>query len=122
MNPVQAFTNTFNGVETISQSQFTTFSFAITQEFEAYVMLEVQTPTDISASPEIEIYRSVDGGSTWETDGVFKGAFPAVGASTHKKTINLETGQYLIKILSGGGSSATWTISNQTAYVITAYE
>lgn len=122
MNPVQAFNATYNATIVNTQSAYCTFSFAITQEFEAFVMYEVQTPTNVSASPEITAFRSTDGGNTWETDGTFKGVFPAVGASTHKKTINLETGQYLVQILTGGGSAATWTVSAQTAYVITAYE
>ena len=122
MNPVQAFISTYNSAQGNVQSTFITFSFAITQEFEAYAMLKIMTPATYSAGGEIYTWRSNNGGLSYETDGTFKGAFPATVSSTHTKTINLETGQYLVGVMVGGGG-ANLTISCEmlTAYAITAY-
>lgn len=125
MNPVQAFNATYNGVGGGTQSQWVTFSFAITQEFEAFVMYQVATPSaSYSAGAEIYVWRSTSGGAgDWETDGTFKGVFPITLSSVHRKTINLETGQYLVGIMVGDsrGNANTVSVAALTAYVVTAY-
>ena len=124
MNPVQAFNNTYNGAGAGVQSGWVTFSFAITQEFEAFVMYEVVTPNTYSAPAEAYAYRTVDGGNEWETDGTFKGSFPLTANATHRKTLNLETGQYLIAVMVGDtrANNVTCSVAQLTAYVVTAYE
>ena len=124
MNPVQAFNATYNGVGGGTQSQWVTFSFAITQEFEAFVMYQVATPATYSAPAEMYTWRSTSGGvGTWETNGTFKGVFPITASFVHRKTINLETGQYLVGIMVGDSraNDVTVSVAALTAYVITAY-
>jgi len=122
MNPVQAFLSTFNGTGGVLQSQSITFSFGITQEFEAWIPITVLTPTNVSAGAEVYTYRSNDGGSNFETEGNFVGAFPLDGSATLTKNIHVETGQYLIEVMVAGGSNGSYSASMDTAYVITAYE
>ena len=122
MNPVQAFVDTFNGTGGALQSGSVTFSFAITQEFEAWLPIKVLTPADVSCGAEVYTYRSCDGGNTWETEGNFVGAFPLSGSDTMIKDIHVETGQYLVQVMVGGGSAGSYSAAMNTAYVITAYD
>jgi len=122
MQPIQAFLDTFNGVGGTLQSGSVTFSFGITAEFEAWVPIRVLTPANVSAGAEVYIYRSNDGGATFETEGNFAGAFPLDNSANMVKNIHVETGQYLIEVMVGGGSSASYSAAQETAYVITAYE
>ena len=122
MNPVQAFVDTFNGSGGCLQSQSITFSFGITQEFEAWLPIVVITPADVSAGAEVYTYRSNDGGNTFETVGNFVGAFPLDGGVTMMKDVHVETGQYLIEVMVSGGSNNSYSARLDTAYVITAYE
>lgn len=122
MNPVQTFVNTYNGTGGCLQSGSITFSFAITQEFEAWIPIKVITPANVSCGAEVYTYRSCCGGTSWETEGNFVGAFPLDNSATMRKDIHVETGQYLIRVLVGGGSAASYSAELETAYVITAYE
>ena len=125
MNPVQTYVDTFNGTGGALQSGSITFSFAITQAFEAYIPITVITPAAVSCGAEVYIYRSCSGDSgPWETEneGSFVGAFPLDNSATMRKDIHVETGQYLVRVLVGGGSAASYSARLDTAYVITAYE
>jgi len=122
MNPVQAFLDTFNSTGGVLQSQSITFSFGITQEFEAWIPIKVLTPAAVSAGAEVYTYRSNDGGNTFETEGNFVGAFPLDNSATMIKNIHVETGQYLIEVMVSGGSAGSYSAAMDTAYVITAYE
>jgi len=122
MNPVQAYVDTFNGAGGAIQSGSITFSFAITQEFEAWVPIRVITSGNVSCGAEIYTYRSCSGDSgPWETEGNFVGAFPLF-VGTMRKDIHVETGQYLIEVMVGGGIANSYSAALDTAYVITAYE
>ena len=122
MNPVQTFVDTFNGKGGCLQSESITFSFAITQGFDAWIPITVITPANVSAGAEVYTYRSADGGASWDTEGNFVGAFPLSGSTTMIKDIHIETGQYLIEVMVSGGSSASYSAELNTAYVITAYD
>ena len=121
MNPVQTYVGAFNGAGGATQSGSITFSFAITQEFEAWIPIRVITSGNVSCGAEVYTYRSCDGGASWETEGNFVGAFPLF-VGTMKKDIHVETGQYLIEVMVGGGIANSYSAALDTAYVITAYE
>jgi hypothetical protein len=92
--------------------------------FEAHVPIIIVNPgtTSKSAGAEVEIFRSTDGGGTYETVGSFAAAFPtAVAASeVQRKAVLLLPGRYLIAVQVGGGVASTYTAQLATAWEITA--
>lgn len=124
-NPYQAFVGTYVGGAGVAQSGFVTFSFANTAGFDCYVPIKITCPgtTTLSAGAEVMLYRSADGGITWETEGVLGTAFPrpTVATETRRRMLYMNTGQFLISIQVGGGCTSTWTAQIETAWLITAY-
>ncbi len=124
-NPIQAFVGTYVGGGGTSGSTFVTFSFANTAGFDCWVPVIVTSPgtTSISAGAEVTIYRTTDGGTTWETVGSVGAVFPKPTAASQvqRRDVYLTTGQYLIGVMVGGGTSSTWTAQIGTAWVVSAY-
>jgi len=52
-NPIQAFVNIAQVVGPVTQSAFATFTFAITQEFKAYIPVEFLMTGNFSFAPEV---------------------------------------------------------------------
>lgn len=124
--PFQAFVGAYNAAGQTTQSNFLTFSFANTANFDAYVPIVIVNgnTTGISAGGEVTVYRSTDGGLTYETEGNVQQAFsrPTTALQLQRRALRLKPGQYLIGICPGGGNAnITFSIMQQTAYVITAY-
>ncbi len=124
---IQAFTNTFNANLGAQQSGNVSFSFAITAGIEAWVPIKVLYPatTGISAGAEVSIYRSTDGGASYETQATYtlSSFFPKPTAASQidKRDIYFTTGQYLVSVQVGGGTAAgTWSVEFGTAWVVTA--
>lgn len=125
-NIVQALISTYVGGSGAAQSGYVTMTFILTQEYEAWVPIVITNPgtTSKSAGAEVELYRSTDYGSTWETEGTFAAAFPnkVAAAEVQRKDILITPGWFLISVQVGGGVASTWTAQAQTAWVITAQE
>lgn len=121
VNPVQSFLSTYVASGASGQSLYVTFSFAITANFEAQIPVLMVTPAGVTAGAEVYVFRTADGGATYETELSIAGVFSRSGSATQRKDINVTTGQYLVSVLVGGGSSATWSVGLGTAWVITAY-
>jgi hypothetical protein len=126
MTPFQAFVGTFVGLGGTNQSTFVTFSFANTAGFDAFVPVRIGVPatTSISCGAEVTLYRTTDGGLTWETAGSPASVFPRPTAASQvqRRDILIPTGQFLVSVQVGGGSaSVTWSVDFGTAWVITAY-
>lgn len=123
--PYQAFVGTYVGGAGVAQSGFWTFSFHNTAGFDAYVPIIITCPgtTSISAGAEVTLYRSTDGGVTWETEGSPAGFFtkPTVASQVQIDAISVGTGSFYIGVQIGGGCASTWTAQLGTAWVITAY-
>lgn len=123
--PFQAFVGTYVGGAGATQSTFVTFSFANTAGFDAYIPIVITSPgtTSISAGAEVTLYRTTDGGATWETDGTMSAVFakPTTASQVQRRDVYVGTGQFLISVQVGGGTSSTWTAQVQTAWLITAY-
>lgn len=121
----QAFVSTYVGGGGVAQSGFWTFTFHNTQGFDAYLPIIITCPgtTSISAGGEVTVYRSTDGGGTWETEGSPAGFFvkPSAASQIQRDAIMLGTGSFLISVQVGGGCASTWTAQTGTAWVITAY-
>ncbi len=124
--PYQAFVGTYVGGAGVAQSGFVTFSFANTAGFDAYIPIVMTCPgtTSISAGAEVTIYRTTDGGTTWETDGTLALAFskPTTASQVQRADVYVNTGQFLVSVQVGGGCASTWTAQQATAWVITAYQ
>ncbi len=123
--PFQAFVGTYVGGGGTSGSTFVTFSFANTAGFDAWVPIVITCPgtTSISAGAEVAVYRTTDGGTTWETVGSVGATFPkpTIASQVQRRDVYLPTGQYLIGVMVGGGTSSTWTAQIGTAWVLSAY-
>lgn len=123
--PFQAFVATYVGGMGVAQSGFATFSFANTAGFECHVPIVITHPGTnlLSAGPEVTVYRTTDGGATWETVGRLDTVFPrpTTASQVQRQDAQLGTGQFLVSVQVGGGQASTWTVQQQTAWVITAY-
>ena len=124
-NPFLALVGTYVGGAGVAQSGFATFSFALTNCFEANIPIQINNPgtTSISAGAYVTIYRSADLGVTWETIGAPGFAFPRPPSASlmQRQTIFLTPGIYLISVGVGGGVASTWTAQALTAEVLSAY-
>lgn len=123
LNPVQCFINTFSGKGANGQSSFITFSFSNTSGFDAEVPIKILGPASVSAGAEVYLHRSQDGGANYETERTPAAAFTRAGGATQIKTAIIPNGQFLVSVLVGGGSSATWSVDfGATCRLITAYQ
>jgi hypothetical protein len=107
-----------------SWSSYVTFSFVNTAGFDAYINCKIITPTNVSASPQIFVFQSTDGGNTYSNVLNSIGAvFAATPSVTQVVTLKLrDPGIYLIAFLGGGGNSAaTFSYAFETAQLISAY-
>lgn len=121
-NPVITNIDTYSASVAKTQSEYATFSYAITAGFEALIPVEVVNPSNVSAGAEVYVHPSQDGGASYDTEGSIVSAFNRSGGATQIKSFRLRTGIYQIRVLVGGGSSATWSVGfAATAQEITAY-
>jgi hypothetical protein len=128
-NPIQAFVTSFSVKTGAQQSGNLTFSFAMTAGFEAWIPVRILYPatTGISAGAEVSIYRSTDGGNSYETvpNYTLSSFFPkpTAASQTDRRDVQVYPGQYLVSVQVGGGSAAgTWSVEfATTVWVITAY-
>lgn len=118
--PVETWAATIQAGVGIGQSASFTFTVNITQAWEIRIPINILFPTNVSAGPQINAYRSTDGGVTFDTVPLQPLGFPRQSGGNERVTLRLETGQYAVQVLSGGGSSATWTVQVNTQEIITA--
>ena len=123
--PVVAYVGTYVGGAGAAQSGNVTFTFYNSQGFDAWMPVKITCPgtTSISAGAEVTVYRSTDGGTTWETQGLVGTVFqkPTVASQVQVADVWVTTGVFLVSVQVGGGSASTWTAQALTAQVITAY-
>lgn len=117
--PVETWAATVQDGVGIGQSSSFTFTVNITQAWEVRIPVEVRFPTNVSAGPQINAYRSTDGGVTFDTVPLQPLGLPRQSGGSQRTTLRLETGQYAVQVLSGGGSAATWTVRVLTSELIT---
>ena len=118
--PVETWAATLVSGVGIGQSQSYTFTVNITQAWEVRIPVQVFFPTNVSQGPQINAYRSTDGGVTFDTVPLQPLGLPRQSGTSNRISLRLETGQYAVQVLSGGGSAATWTIQVNTQELITA--
>jgi hypothetical protein len=125
-NAVPVFVSTFVSAGIgVAQSGFATFSFANSAGFDVYVPVFINSPgtTSISAGAEVTVYRSMDGGTNWETEGWPARVFskPTTASQLQKAGVRLSQGVFLVSVMVGGGCASTWTAQFQTAWIISAF-
>lgn len=118
--PVEAWAATLTGGTAIGNSSNYTFTVNITQAWEIRIPVNVLFPTNVSAGPQINAYRSTDGGSTFDTIPLNPLGLPRQSGGNARISLRLETGQYAVQVLAGGGSTATWTVQVNTQELVTA--
>jgi hypothetical protein len=118
--PVETWASTIQAGVGIGNSGSFTFTVNITQAWQIKVPVIIRFPTNVSAGPQINVYRSMDGGTTYDTVPLQPLGLPRQSGGNQQTSIKLETGQYAIQVLVGGGSSATWTVQVNTQEITTA--
>lgn len=118
--PVETWAATITSGVGIGNSSSFTFTVNITQAWEVRIPVQVFFPTNVSAGPQINAFRSTDGGVTFDTVPLQPLGLPRQSGTSNRITLRLETGQYAVQVFSGGGSTATWTIVVNTSELITA--
>lgn len=118
--PVETWAATLNAGVAVGNSSSMTFTVNITQAWQIKVPLAVLFPTNVSAGPQVNVYRSMDGGANFDTVPLQPVGLPRQSGGTAKFSIKMETGQYAVQVLAGGGSTATWTIQVLTQEITTA--
>jgi len=73
-----------------------------------------------SAGPEVEVFRSTDGGANFDTIAAPSFSVSRSGGTQDRKTIVLDGGIYAFKMCAGG--PYTCTVGVNTVEVLTAYE
>ena len=126
-NPVLSWINTYAvGAGPATASSWLTFSFCMTQGFEARLPVEFLLTGNMSFSPEISILRSTDNGASWENlanrtlVGVFTNDVTNT-SRTIRKVITLETGRYMILVQTGSSALTTYSAYLGTAEIVSAY-
>ena len=118
--PVETWAATLNAGVAVGNSGSMTFTVNITQAWQCKVPVNVLFPTNVSAGPQINVYRSMDGGATFDTVPMQPLGLPRQSGGNQRISVKLETGQYAVQVLAGGGSTATWTVQVLTQEITTA--
>lgn len=126
VNPVVTFLSTYAGKGPVAQSTFITFSFCNTAGYDAWLPVKILSPAtaNISAGAEVSYFRSNDGGVSFETERTVGLVFdrPGLSATQLRDLTLVEPGMYLIAVMVGGGSAATWSVDfGATIPLITSY-
>lgn len=79
---------------------------------------EIQIPvqirfSNVSADPVVSVYRSMDGGATYDTVPLTSFSIARVPGSNQQGSITLPTGQYLLQLLNSGPYSASFAVNTQ---------
>jgi hypothetical protein len=118
--PVETWAATIQAGVAVGNSGSFTFTVHITQAWQIKIPVLIRFPTNVSAGPQINVYRSMDGGNTFDTTPLQPLGLPRQSGTFQQTSIKLETGQYAIQVLVGGGSTATWTVQVNTQEITTA--
>jgi hypothetical protein len=118
--PVETWAATIQAGIGIGQSASFTFTVNITQAWQIKIPVLIPFPTNVSAGPQIFAYRSMDGGNTFDTVPLQPMGLPRQSGGSAQVSLPLDTGMYAVQVLSGGGSSATWTVQVNTQEITTA--
>lgn len=74
---------------------------------------------NVSAPPELDVYRSADGGVSFESIAMSSVAFTLAASAVDRKTLAIDGGLYALVMQSGGPNTATLGI--ETCEILTGY-
>lgn len=119
--PQHAFGASLISGTAVAASSNTSVSFYV-GGFEAQVPILVQQPNtaNISAGWEVYAYRSTDGGATYETVASVSFSVARNPNIKESKILRLESGQWALRVVTGGNVAATWSIMVGTQDIITS--
>lgn len=121
--PVMAYVATIEGGKALPQTGTYTFNINIPTSWQMVLPITVKAPNTAnnSSGPLIFVFRSADGGTTFDTVALqsFGLARPAANLQ-QSLSFKLEAGNYNICVVMGGGQATTWTIQVLTQQVLTA--
>ena len=118
--PVSTWTaglmNTLTGV---NQSSSLTATVHLTAGWEIQVPIIFSGVGSISANPVVNIFASMDGGTTFDSAPFLSFSItPVTNGGGVQSSIRLTTGQYCVQLLNSGPNSAVFAIKTQM--VVTA--
>jgi hypothetical protein len=122
-NPIITWASTIQAGVPIGQSGSFTFTCHITQAWQIKIPIGIFFPSNTSAGPQINVYRSTDGGVSFDSVPLQPYGLPRQSSGSQRISIKLETGQYCVQVLVGGGpgtGAQTWSVNVNTQELITA--
>jgi hypothetical protein len=121
--PVITWAATIQAGVAIGQSGSFTFTVNLTQAWQYKIPIQIFFPTNVSAGPQINVYRSTDGGVSYDSVPLQPLGLPRQSGTSQRISLKLETGQYVVQVLVGGGpgtGAQTWSVNVNTQELITA--
>lgn len=121
--PSVAYVATVEDGKALPQTGTYTFQINIPSAWQIIIPIEVTAPNTAnnSSGPLIYIFRSADGGTVFDTVALQSvGLSRPTAAQKQQFSFKLETGNYLIDVVMGGGQASTWSIRVLTQQVLTA--
>jgi hypothetical protein len=121
--PVMAYLASINAGAALAQTGTLTFAVNIPNAWQILLPVIFKAPNtaNISAGPLIYVFRSTDGGTTYDTVPLQSiGLLRPTAALQQQFSMKLEAGNYLVCAVAGGGVAATWTAQVLTSQILTA--
>ena len=97
----------------VNQSASLTVTVHLTQGWEIQIPIQFSHVGSISADPVINVYSSMDGGATFDSNPFAVFVLPRVPGSaggSRQQTMRLTTGQYCLQLLNSGPNSAMFGV------------
>ena len=121
--PVVAYVASINAGQALPQTGTLTFNVNIPAAWQIVLPIIFKAPNtaNISAGPLIFVFRSADGGTTFDTQPLQSvGLARPTAAQQQQFSLSLITGNYLICAVAGGGVAATWSVQVLTQQILTS--
>ena len=115
--PLIAWVASLQALTGIQYSASLYFSVNLTAGLEIQLPIQVRFSL-VSADPLVNVYRSMDGGATYDVNPLLSFSILRLASRTVQQSLALPTGQYLLQVQHSGSNSAS--VGLLTAAVITA--
>lgn len=100
-----------------------TFALNVPSIWQITVPIIVKAPNTAnnSSGPLVFVFRSADGGTTYDTIALQSIGFARPAAAQQQSmSLRLEGGNYQVCVVMGGGQASTWSVQALTQQVLTA--
>lgn len=121
--PVMAYVASADAGRALPQTGTLTFQVNCPTAWQAVVPVKTMAPNTAnnSSGPLIYIFRSADGGTTFDNIPIQSLGFARPTAAQQQSlTVKLEAGNYLVCVVMGGGVASTWSVQSLTQQWLTA--